>query len=215
MMEKAYIQKLLDSYMAAETTKEEERLLSDYFCTHQDIPAEWRNFSIMFRGMRQYEQKPEASSMKTLLKWSAVAAVVLFVFGTGALLMQQEETSKPSSPVAQIVIEEPAVNDLDSKQETFMKEKPIAVEKKLTRLAKSTCSVRSDKSVIRKEQMQKEQMQKEQMQKEKNVQHINKMLEDADLAFSLATVQCSMDIDESFLQDEKKEETEDETNIFL
>ncbi len=205
MMEKAYIQKLLDSYMAAETTKEEERLLSDYFCTHQDIPAEWRNFSIMFRGMRQYEQKPEASSMKTLLKWSAVAAVVLFVIGTGALLMQQEETSKPSSPVAQIVIEEPAVNDLDSKQETFMKEKPIAVEKKLTRLAKSTCSVRSDKSVI----------QKEQMQKEKNVEHINKMLEDADMAFSLATIQCSMDIDESFLQDEKKEETEDETNIFL
>ena len=210
MMEKAYIQKLLDSYMAAETTKEEERLLSDYFCTHQDIPAEWRNFSIMFRGMRQYEQKPEASSMKTLLKWSAVAAVVLFVFGTGALLMQQEETSKPSSPVAQIVIEEPAVNDLDSKQETFMKEKPIAVEKKLTRLAKSTRSVRSDKSVI-----QKEQMKKEQMQKEKNVEHINKMLEDADMAFSLATIQCSMDIDESFLQDEKKEETEDETNIFL
>lgn len=210
MIEKAYIQKLLDSYMAAETTKEEERLLSDYFCTHQDIPAEWRNFSIMFRGMRQYEQKPEASSMKTLLKWSAVAAVVLFVFGTGALLMQQEETSKPSSPVAQIVIEEPAVNDLDSKQETFMKEKPIAVEKKLTRLAKSTRSVRSDKSVI-----QKEQMKKEQMQKEKNVEHINKMLEDADMAFSLATIQCSMDIDESFLQDEKKEETEDETNIFL
>lgn len=210
MMEKEYIQKLLDSYMAAITTKEEERLLSDYFCTHQDIPAEWRNFSIMFRGMRQYEQKPEASSMKTLLKWSAVAAVVLFVFGTGALLMQQEETSKPSSPVTQIVMEEPAVNDLDSKQETFMQEKPMAVEKKITRLAKSTRSVRSDKSVIRKEQMQKEQM-----QKEKNVQHINKMLEDADLAFSLATVQCSMDIDESFLQDEKKEETEDETNIFL
>ena len=205
MMEKAYIQKLLDSYMAAETTMEEERLLSDYFCTHQDIPAEWRNFSIMFRGMRQYEQKPDASSMKTLLKWSAAAAVVLFVFGTGALLMQQEETSKPSSPVTQIVIEEPAVNDLDSKQETFMKEKPMVVEKKLTRLAKSTRSVRSEKSVI----------QKEQMQKEKNVQHINKMLEDADLAFSLATVQCSMDIDESFLQDEKKEETEDETNIFL
>ena len=37
---KEYIQKLLDSYMVAGTTKEEEKLLSEYFCTHQDIPAE-------------------------------------------------------------------------------------------------------------------------------------------------------------------------------
>ena len=56
MMEKEYIQKLLDSYMAAETTKEEEQLLSDYFSTHRDIPAEWRNISVMFRSIRQYRQ---------------------------------------------------------------------------------------------------------------------------------------------------------------
>ena len=41
------------------------------------------------------------------------------------------------------------------------------------------------------------------------------MLEDADKAFSLATLQCTMNIDESFLQDEKREETDNETNIFL
>ena len=37
-IEKGYIQKLLDSYLAAETTREEEDLLADYFCTHRDVP---------------------------------------------------------------------------------------------------------------------------------------------------------------------------------
>ena len=205
MMEKEYIQKLLERYMAAETTEEEEQLLSDYFCTHQDIPKEWRNFSIMFRGIRQYEQKPDASSMKTMLKWSAAAAVIIFVFGIGTMLMHQEETSKPSDAVAQIIIEEPTANDMDSKQETIMKEKPVAVEKKQARMTKSTRPVETDKSVIKKENIQKE----------KDVQHINKMLDDADMAFSMATMQCSMNIEESFLQEEKNEETDDETNIIL
>lgn len=56
MMEKEYIEKLLESYMAAETTEEEEQLLSDYFRTNHDFPAEWRNYSVLFRGISQYEQ---------------------------------------------------------------------------------------------------------------------------------------------------------------
>ena len=51
--EKQHIQQLIDRYMAAETTQAEEALLADYFCTHHDVPAEWRTFSILFRGLRQ------------------------------------------------------------------------------------------------------------------------------------------------------------------
>ena len=70
MMEKEYIQKLLDSYMAAETTREEEDLLADYFCTHRDIPAEWQNFSILFRGLRQ--DRPKSVSLFTKAMYRGV-----------------------------------------------------------------------------------------------------------------------------------------------
>ena len=90
MMGKEYIQKLLDRYMAAETTKEEEQLLSDYFSTHRDIPAEWRNFSVMFRSIRQYKQKPDTSHRRAMLKWSAAAAVITIIFGIGVFFMQKK-----------------------------------------------------------------------------------------------------------------------------
>ena len=123
MMEKEYIQKLLDRYMAAETTKEEEQLLSDYFSTHRDIPSEWRNFSVMFRSIRQYRQKPDASHKRTTLKWSAAAAVIAFIFGTGLLFMRREETDKPSDAIAQIA-ESPTINVVEPKQE-ILEEAPV------------------------------------------------------------------------------------------
>ncbi|MBR1556597.1 MAG: hypothetical protein IJ647_02365 [Prevotella sp.] len=99
MMERKYIQKLLDSYMAAETTKEEEQLLADYFSTHRDIPAEWQDFSILFRGIRQYEQKPYVSYRRAIVKWS-VAACLLALVGVGiALLFNRQETT--IQPIAQ------------------------------------------------------------------------------------------------------------------
>lgn len=118
MMEREYIQKLLDSYMATETTKEEEQLLSDYFSTHRDIPTEWRDFSILFRGIRQYEQKPHTSYRRAIMKWSAAAAVIAILFGTGLSLQHQEETSEPSEAIAHAKGEESSVIIAESQMPT-------------------------------------------------------------------------------------------------
>jgi len=102
-MEKEYIQKLLNKYMSAETTKEEERLLSDYFSSHRDIPAEWQDYSILFRGIKQYEPIATVSHRSVVLKWSAAAAVITVIFGTGLFLMRQDKTIiKPSDSVAYV-----------------------------------------------------------------------------------------------------------------
>ena len=122
MMEKEYIQKLLDRYMSAETTKEEERLLSDYFSSHRDIPAEWRDYSILFRGIKQYEPMATASHRRGVLKWSAAAAIITILFGTGLLLIHHDKTSiNPSDSVA--YTNEPCTqNVIEPKHETGVTE---------------------------------------------------------------------------------------------
>ena len=194
-MEREYIQKLLDSYMAAETTKEEEKLLSDYFSTHRDIPAEWRNISILFRGIRQYEQKPRASYRRVIMKWSAAAAVIAFVFGIGLSLQHQEETSKPSDAIAQAK-EIPTPVAIEPQLETIAEVTPTVAEI----APKTSRPVRTEKSV---------------KQKTKDVEQMMKLLDEADMAFLQATVQCAIDIEESIPQSEEQEETDNETNITI
>lgn len=121
-MEKEYIQKLLDSYMAAETTKEEEQLLSEYFSTHRDIPAQWREYSFMFRGIKQYEPMNRASHRSVVLKWSAAAAVITVIFGMGLLLMRQDKTSIKASDSVAYVNESPTRNIIEPKHETGVTE---------------------------------------------------------------------------------------------
>lgn len=100
-MEKQYIQQLLDRYMAAETTQEEEALLADYFCTHHDVPAEWRTFSILFRGFRQGKAQEAPRRKPTLLRWSAAAAVVVVAMGAGLLFLPSDHSGvAPTKPVA-------------------------------------------------------------------------------------------------------------------
>ena len=121
-MEKEYIQKLLNKYMSAETTKEEEQLLSDYFSSHRDIPAEWQDYSILFRGIKQYEPIATVSHRSVVLKWSAAAAVITVIFGTGLFLMRQDKTIiKPSDSVA--YVDKPHThNKIEPKHETGVTE---------------------------------------------------------------------------------------------
>lgn len=146
-MEKEYIQKLLDRYMSAETTKEEEQLLSDYFSSHREIPAEWRGYSILFRGIKQYKPMKIASHRSVVLKWSAAAAIITVIFGTGLLLMRQDKTSiKPSDSVS--YVNEPyKQNVIEPKHETGMTES-VQAELPVERSAQKHRVRKSKKEVI-------------------------------------------------------------------
>ena len=136
-MEKEYIQKLL----------EEERLLSDYFSSHRDIPAEWRDYSILFRGIKQYEPMEIASHRSVVLKWSAAAAIITILFGTGLLLIHHDKTSiNPSDSVA--YTNEPYTqNVIEPKHETGMTES-VQAELPVERSAQKHRVRKSKKEVI-------------------------------------------------------------------
>ena len=129
------------------------------------------------------------------MKWSAVAAVIAFVFGTGLLLMHQEETSKPSDAIAQTK-DMPSPVVIEPQHETIAEVSPTVAE--IT--SKPSRPVRTGKSA---------------KQKSKDVEQMMKLLDEADMAFSQATVQCAIDIEESIPQSEEQEETDSETNIII
>ena len=98
------IETLLDKFMAGKTTIEEESLLSKYFNTTHEVPAEWEDFQALFgyidRGL-EGDLLPETSSPshRKWLWWvpAAAAAIVALVFGFKVL--NKPETTQPiSSP---------------------------------------------------------------------------------------------------------------------
>lgn len=78
--EKVYIQHLMEKFMDNATSVDEERVLKEYFSTHDDIPEDWNAYAILFRG---FSQKSSVANKKRRLVYpwvAAVAASVVCVF---------------------------------------------------------------------------------------------------------------------------------------
>ena len=114
MMTDKQINDLLDRFMAGETSEQEERLLTDYFCTRTDIPEEWAAYAVMFRGFRQSVTREVSIIHSQLRWWMAAAAAILVLLGFWWYLPEREsqpetvartETPAPK-PTVQPVVEE-------------------------------------------------------------------------------------------------------------
>jgi hypothetical protein len=114
------IEALLDKFMAGKTTIEEESLLSKYFNTTHEVPAEWEDYQALFgyidRGL-EGDLLPETSS-PSLRKWlwwvpAAAAAIVALVFGFKVL--NKPETTQPISPPIIAQKAEPKDETIDQK----------------------------------------------------------------------------------------------------
>lgn len=96
MNNKTYIQKLLDRYMTATASEDEERRLREWFAAQDNVPEEWQPYAILLTG-----RAAAAPRRHRLEKWaaSAAAAVVIVAAGLFALHAPQQ----PAQPVAQTV----------------------------------------------------------------------------------------------------------------
>lgn len=151
MTEKDYIQTLLNSYLAAETTEDEERRLSDYFCSHRDIPNEWQCYSVLFRGMKCNHvtladslSRDESEKRRWQLSpWLiGVAAMIVILFGISLFILQKDREAVPTeifastneNPAPKALVEQQAQHNEKAETNSDAMEKP---QQKSHRLAKS------------------------------------------------------------------------------
>ena len=71
---KAYIEGLLDKFMAGTSTLEEEDFLSQYFA-QTEIPAEWEQYRLLFAELEA--MKPAEKPKRRWLRWGVAAAAVV------------------------------------------------------------------------------------------------------------------------------------------
>ena len=71
---KAYIEGLLDKFMAGTSTLEEEDILNQYFA-QANIPAEWEQYRLLFVELEA--MKPSAKPKRRWIGWSVAAAAVV------------------------------------------------------------------------------------------------------------------------------------------
>ena len=112
MMTDKQINDLLDRFMAGETSEQEERLLTDYFCTRTDIPEAWAAYAVMFRGFRQSAAHEVPIRNYQHRWWMAAAAAILVLLGFWWYLpereSQPETVARTETPVQKPTVQ-PAV----------------------------------------------------------------------------------------------------------
>ena len=103
MMTDKQINYLLDRFMAGETSEQEERLLTDYFCEQPDVPEAWAAYAVMFRGFRQPAAHEVPIRNYQHRWWMAAAAAILVLLGFWWYMpereSQPETVAKTEMPV--------------------------------------------------------------------------------------------------------------------
>ena len=114
MMTDKQINDLLDRFMAGETSEQEERLLTDYFCTRTDIPEAWAAYAVMFRGFRQPAAHEVPIRHYQHRWWMAAAAAILVLLGFWWYMpereSQPETVAKTETPIPKPTVQ-PAVEE--------------------------------------------------------------------------------------------------------
>ena len=128
MMTDKQINDLLDRFMAGETSEQEERLLTDYFCTRTDIPEAWAAYAVMFRGFWQSVAREVPLGRSRHRWWMAAAAVVLVLLGLWWYMpereSQPETVAKTETPAPKPTVK-PATEEAIQQEAIAEAPKPI------------------------------------------------------------------------------------------
>lgn len=219
------IKQLLSRFMAGESTLDEEHILADYFRT-ADVCLEWMEYKEMFAlfdagevDVKNEEQdSPQRISSTAgkprtiMLRWfvSGIAASIAILFGIYTYIINKGASETPLS-VAQIA---DTVRHCTQTEQQLC-QASIAQERLLPAESDGNVVVAQTKRTNTAVTSHRAKNTDSSRQRLLEAERIMRLLDDADNAFAQATIQCAMDINESFLQDETFEETDHETNIVI
>lgn len=125
---KAYIEGLLDKFMAGTSTLEEEDILSQYFA-QANIPAEWEQYRLLFAEIEA--MKPTEKPKRTWLRWGIAAAligvafsIVLFLNNKPAEPLMADDKTEQKDSVMPEVYDEKIQSDTTVEHKFLAPEKP-------------------------------------------------------------------------------------------
>lgn len=128
---------MIERFMAAETSEAEERELAAYFCKSDDVPAEWREYAILFRGLGSY-RRPAVAPRSNRRRWAVAAAAVVMAAAGAGWWCAEEAADRTAEPLAQtIVADAPAASGTDSCSAAAAKHEGKAAERRLATAAAS------------------------------------------------------------------------------
>lgn len=84
-MELAKIEKLIEKYLEAKTTLEEEKILKDYFLKN-DVPSHLEEYKVLFNyftnsSLDTSNKTISLPNNRSLINWLAIAAMAIFFVG--------------------------------------------------------------------------------------------------------------------------------------
>lgn len=140
--EKVYIQHLMEKFMDNATSVDEERVLKEYFSTHDDIPEDWNAYAILFRG---FSQKSSVANKKRRLVYPWVATVAASVVCLFLLYINENshgelavtevvcDTLKTQMPLQEIKEDNTKLlaTSVDTKKPSAVKKYPVTLQQRL------------------------------------------------------------------------------------
>lgn len=163
-----YIAELISKFMEGQTTEDEENVLSDYFCSNTDIPAEWGEYKKMFESFKTdaynfseeeknnmlCETPKKRFKLVRYVSWAAAACIAAVMVTLSVFLFNKtavEDVSLSQNDIAetkQTVVRDTMVNTLEvpDKQEVTTENNVLKQENR--QLAEINQNVSSESECI-------------------------------------------------------------------
>ena len=161
---KAYIEGLLDKFMAGISTLEEEDILSQYFA-QETIPAKWEQYRLLFAELEA--MKPSAKPKRRWIGWSVAAAIVAGILYIAIPSAHQEDGTNQLVAEADTTTTQVPVEVLpDSAPKPIEQILPIQTKKRRLRKTEPTIHDIDKAYVLMAQELQEAEQQMAQCQQE-------------------------------------------------